>query len=136
MKIFTTLIGMVLFFTATFVHAQSAKSIETLGEFARCNAMATVYIRNGGELTERNRQFFGSAPSDFDSNMKATFAQINECRASNPGDGNLHKKCAESLSKTRKVMYDSFVKGDQMMAEAYTMQDKAKIGTYMMACSK
>ncbi len=133
------LLTLMLFFvtlTGLNAYAQSTPNSDALGEFARCNAMALVHLRNGGEITERNQRFFASAPADFDSNMKATFAQVNECRASNPSDGALHKKCADSLPKNRKIMYESFLKGNQMMTEAYAVKDKSKIGTYMLSCSK
>ena len=136
MKILPKLLMCVLCFIGSVAYAQSSTSIESLGELARCNAMATIYIQNGGKMTEGNRRFFSSGPSDFDSTMRAIFTQVNECRASNPNDGALHQRCSESLPKNRKVMYESYLKGNSMMTQAYANQDKAKIGTYMLACSK
>ena len=111
------------------------KAVEQMKEAARCAAFGNIYAANGGTMTDGNRRFY-TASAVFDEYLQGAFKDVQQCRSSDPNSAALHQKCAESLTKYKKVLYESFVKGSQMMNQAYATNDKAKIGTYMLSCSK
>lgn len=112
------------------------KAVEQMREVSRCAAFGNIHIRNGGGFTEGNRKYYANA-AKMDEHIQAVLKQVQECRAQDPSSASLHQKCAESIpNKYYKLMYESFVKGSQMMTEAYATNNKAKIGSYMLSCSQ
>lgn len=133
--LFTTFLLISSVCSAQMSKEREEKAVELMREASRCAAFGNIHIRNGGGLTEGNRKYYANA-AKMDEHIQGSLKQVQECRAQDPSSASLHQKCAESLPKYNKILYESFVKGSQMMSEAYATNNKAKIGTYMLSCSQ